>query len=123
MHKKNKNDVCDYCGLPHQFFSKYPLCSSVEKGNWIKVSTKLPSSTDAVLVVVKDTDFWTCAMIGEYNSKGWNFKDKRKWRIVDLWGWDGNENKYQFVDSPVTHWMPLPYIPRKVPRRLKKKSK
>ena len=67
---------------------------------WIPCSVKKPEAYKSVLVVIKDNDRYTWINIGEIGEDG-------NWMI-------GGEFWYSKSDTSITHWMPLPELPKGV---------
>ena len=67
---------------------------------WIPCSVKKPEAHKSVLVVIKDNDRYTWINIGETGEDG-------NWMI-------GGEFWYSKSDTSITHWMPLPELPKGV---------
>ena len=62
---------------------------------WISVNDRLPENNQWALCFMKDKSF------GTFRVLQWNYID---------WQWnDGNE---RWKEKDVTHWMPLPEIPK-----------
>lgn len=64
---------------------------------WIKCSEKMPEHNESVLVVIKE-DGHTDICVGETNKSG-------NWMI-------SGEHWYEKSDPAITHWMPLPDLPK-----------
>lgn len=65
--------------------------------NWIKCSEKMPENGKSVLVVIKE-DGYTDICVGETYGEG-------NWMISgEFW--------YEKSDPAITHWMPLPELPK-----------
>lgn len=67
---------------------------------WISVKDRLPESQGDVLVVAFWHECWQPMV-------GWYSEIERKWRIITPHG--------EKVPAGVTHWMPLPEIPKEEP--------
>lgn len=68
-----------------------------EPDDWIKCSEKMPENNKNVLVVIKE-DGYTDICVGETYGEG-------NWMI-------NGEQWYEKSDPAITHWMPLPKLPK-----------
>lgn len=59
---------------------------------WVSVEDRLPNESDDYLVCTEDTEMFIC----------WYFKDTKQWDKED----------YPFIYGGITHWMPLPALPK-----------
>lgn len=87
------------CGglYPACELADYLLSNGVTVQEWISVKDRLPENDQWALCFIKDKSF------GTFRVFQWNYID---------WQWnDGNE---WFDEKDVTHWMPLPELPKEV---------
>ena len=68
-----------------------------DDSKWIKCSDRMPEHNESVLVVINE-DGYTDVCVGETNKSG-------NWMISgEFW--------YEKSDPAITHWMPLPKLPK-----------
>ncbi len=65
---------------------------------WISTKTELPKGEALLLTSSK------VIKIGDLYD--------RKWRIVGHWHYDGSNWKSDYAYDEITHWMPLPELPK-----------
>ena len=71
------------------------IANGITLHEWISVKDRLPENNQWALCFMKDKSF------GTFRVFQWNYID---------WQWnDGNE---RWKEKDVTHWMPLPEIPK-----------
>lgn len=68
-----------------------------EPDDWIKCSEKMPENRKSVLVVIKEDEYIDIC-VGETYGEG-------NWMI-------NGEHWYEKSDPAITHWMPLPELPK-----------
>ena len=78
-----------------ELIAHHLIANGVTVQEWISVKDRLPENNQWALCFMKDKSF------GTFRVFQWNYID---------WQWnDGNE---RWKEKDVTHWMPLPEIPK-----------
>ena len=82
-------------GSSTEYLADHLIANGVTVQEWISVKDRLPENDQWALCFMKDKSFGTFRVF--------------QWNYVDWWWNDGNE---RCKEKDVTHWMPLPALPK-----------